>query len=98
MGLTYTYDSGAISHYAIKKAENSCHEDKDRTRLIGVMCKGCKHYLGIRKEYDEDINPHYYVLCEWHEKDDEDDTGMIRELRGKIYENIQHNALCALDG
>ncbi len=87
MALTYTYENGQISHFALKKVDGSCDIDPDRTTLVGVFCKQCPHYLGI--------HVWKFVICEHHKKDDPDPEAS--DARHKIYERIRHNALCALD-
>ncbi len=84
--LTYTYDTGAISHYALKKVEGRCNVKEDRTTLIGVMCRFCEHYCGLAPGQK-------YVICAYHEKDDEGED--VREIRYKINERLTHDALCA---
>ena len=88
--LTYTYDSGRISHYSLKKVEGSCHRDPDRTVLIGVMCKFCPHHCGMKDRF---------IICDWegYQKDDESEDVDVREIRHKINERLEYNALCALD-
>lgn len=85
MPITYTYDTGQISHFALKKVEGSCHRDENHTVLIGVFCKHCPHYNGMHDRY---------VICDYHDKDDEGAS----KARDEIYDTITRNALCALDG
>lgn len=85
MGLIYYYNDCSTSHYALKRVDGTCDKDPDRTVLIGVFCKTCPHYCGIKNNF---------VICEFHEKDDEGAS----ETRSEVYENLQHEALCALDG
>lgn len=83
MALTYTYDTGQVSHFALKRVEGDCHVDKDRTTLIGVFCRHCKYYAGIEDNL--------YVICEYHK---EDDPG-ASYYRNKIVDNLIDNALKA---
>ena len=87
MALTYTYENGQISHFALKKVDGDCDINPDRTTLVGVFCKQCSHYLGM--------HGWKFVICEHHEKDDPDPEAS--DARHKICERIRHNALCALD-
>lgn len=86
MALTYTYSNGAISHYALKRVWGNCHVDESKTTLIGVMCKHCKHYLGINGKY---------VLCEYHKQDD--DPEITGAIRAEIYESIRDEAIRYMD-
>ena len=89
--ITYTYSNGHISHFSLKKVEGSCHRDPDRTVLIGVMCKFCPHYCNRIEGR--------YVLCDWegYQHDDDKDSTEVHDIRRKIYDRIEHDALCALD-
>lgn len=87
MALTYTYDTGHISHFALKKVEGSCHRDEDHTALIGVYCKiYCPFYAGMKDNF---------IICEYHKKDDPDPE--VNEARYKICESLERDALRALD-
>ena len=83
MAITYTYDTGKMSDFSCKRIDTCCHRDPNRTVLIGVFCKWCKFYEGIRDNY---------VLCSFHKKDDEGSKG----IRSEIYEELRDEALSAL--
>lgn len=100
--MTYTYDTRAVSKYALKLVEHACHKDPNRTRLVGVMCKSCPFYEGMASKFiDSHIDRNYdsyaatrYVVCNGYEKDDEGpDVGRIRSA---IYSTLEDRALKAL--
>ena len=82
MALTYTYDNGRISQYALKRVDTSCHRNENRTVLIGVFCKQCPFYAGIQDDY---------VICEHYK---EDDPGASK-TRSKINDRLKYLALCS---
>ena len=88
--LTYNYSSGGVSHFALKRVDGICRErDKGRATLIGVFCKTCEHYIGVRSGYVVCGNKSYM----------QDDAGPnVGDVRTGIVRGIKHNALCALDG
>lgn len=86
MPLSYTYSNGAISHYVLKRVWGSCGVDNNKTTLIGVMCRQCKHCLGTYGNY---------ILCDYHKQDD--DPEITGAMRAEIYEIIRDEALRNLD-
>ena len=92
MAITYSYENRHISHFTFKKVEGSCKRDSSHTVLIGVFCKNCPFYEGMKTDLD---SGHKFVICssDFHKKDDEGASRIRREL----FEEIENNALCALD-
>ena len=84
MAITYTYSNCQISHYTLKKVDGSCKRDKEHTILVGVFCKQCPFYEGIKENY---------VICssDFHKEDDEG----AKEIRWEINENLREQALTA---
>lgn len=83
--ITYDYGNGRISHYALKKVNGSCRQNGARTVNIGVFCKGCGHYNGMKGDYVVCTHPLH-----------SDDAG-ASDIRDRINRTIMHHALCALD-
>ena len=102
--MTYNYDTGSISKFALKRVNNSCHKDESRTRMIGVMCKSCPFYDGTADRHIDweslqlgSLPPYErfnYVVCTAFDKDDEGPD--VQKVRHAIYETLEHHALCAL--
>ena len=84
MAITYTYDNRQISHFALKKVDGSCKRDESHTILIGIFCKQCQFYEGMKDNY---------VICSspFHKTDDEG----ARKIRYEICERIENDALIA---
>lgn len=89
--ITYTYDSGHISHFTLKMVEGDCKVNPERTTLVGVFCQTCEFYNGIKTSADGKK----YVICTnpLNKEDDPESS----DLRHKIYQEIENRALCALD-
>lgn len=85
MGIYYTYTTGNISHFAVKKVGRKCKSKP----LIGVLCKTCKDYCGMVDEK--------YVLCSNPCESDYEDNEDVRDIHSKVYNNLKDNALRALD-
>lgn len=90
-GITYTYDTGQISHFTLRRVEGDCKINPERTTLVGVFCQTCEFYNGIRTS---DEGKKFVVCTNPENKDDDADS---RWLRHKICEEIHINALRALD-
>lgn len=84
VAITYNYENGAISHFALKRVENVCTANPAHSVLIGVMCRTCPHYHGSRGRF---------IVCIFNDRDD-DGAG---DTRHELYEEIKNRALCALD-
>lgn len=81
---TYDYTSGKLTLcFGLKRVDTFCPEP-DKSVLIGVACKLCKEYKGIRNGY---------VLCG---KCREDDAG-AEAIRNSLSEEVRENAFRALD-
>lgn len=87
--ITYTYDNGQISHFTLKRADTVCQKDKSRSVLIGVFCKTCPFYYGMKR--DEEGRTFVVCTSNFHKQDDEG----TRELRYKLWDEIKENALRA---
>ena len=73
--IIYTYSTGTISHYAVKKVDDDCRLlDKDKTISCGVFCKSCKHFHSICR-----FGVCNYVLCTHPQAVDSSDVEGIRE-------------------
>lgn len=85
--ITYTYDNGQISHFVLKKVDSDCFRDNSHTVSIGIFCKMCPFYYGMKR----DEEGHTFVVCtsNFHKQDDEG----ARELRYKLWNEIEENAL-----
>ena len=83
--ITYSYENCQISHFALKRVEGDCHCNKERTVLVGVMCKLCPYYERDREEF---------IVCS--HPDNHDDEG-ASDARYRFVRQIENNALCALD-
>ena len=83
--ITYSYENCHISHFALKLPERDCKCNKERTVLIGVMCKLCPYYEGVTEEFVICSNPEHH-----------DDEG-ASDARWRMVQRIENNALCALD-
>ena len=92
--ITYSYENGQISHFALKKADHDCGL-MGRTIPVGVFCKSCPHFEGLKAKTDWDtLTTRHYVICS--HKDNKDDDGM-GDIRHEMYKGIENRALCALD-
>ena len=97
MGMTYNYDTGKISRdWVLKKTERSCKRDPDKTVLIGIMCKSCPFYNGIRTLYKDDNdymchNIGTFVLCKYHKEDD--DVDGVKDALAKMYDDFREEAI-----
>lgn len=92
--MTYNYDTGKITRdWVLKKVEGSCKRDPDRTVLIGVMCKHCPFYGGMRTLYknDECATIGTFIFCKYHKEDD--DVEGIREALSNIYDKFREEAI-----
>ena len=93
MGMKYTYDTGKIERdFVLKKVEHNCTRDPNKTTMIGVMCRTCPFYSGIKDFYShgrEFIIGDYigtYVLCKYHKEDDEGTRDIISDMYDKFRE------------
>ena len=69
--IIYTYATGQISHYAVKRVDDDCRLlDKDKTISCGVFCKSCKYFHSIYRRY---------VLCTHPQAVDSNDVEAVRE-------------------
>lgn len=100
--LKYNYSTGKIERdFVLKKVEGDCRAEPGRTRLIGVMCRDCPHFIRMetfypspKEEYILETQPYdTYVLCKFHKKDD---TG-TEKIIGRIYEQFRKEALTHYD-
>ncbi len=98
MGMTYTYSTGKIERdFVLKKVEGNCNVDPEHTKLIGVMCKGCPHFLKMktfyynaREEYQLGLDKiGTFVFCKYHKQDDESAKEAVRRL----YEDFREEAI-----
>lgn len=96
--MTYNYDTGKITRdFVLKKVEHSCHADPEHTRLIGVMCRNCPHYLKEKTFYHSPKDEYIlnteligtFVFCKYHKKDDEG----TEEILHRMYDNLREEAL-----
>lgn len=96
MGMTYNYDNGRITRdFVFKKVEGSCHQDPNKTMLIGVMCRTCPFYDGEYKwwgrlgkgGYFIDLDSHkHLVKCKYHKEDDPGLDDVIHDMYDKFRE------------
>ena len=92
--LRYTYDTGEIERdFVLKKAEGSCKQDPNHTKLIGVMCRTCPFYDGEKDFYSRGYKEYilgdyvgHYVFCKYHKKDDEGTEGIVSDMLSKFRE------------
>ena len=100
--MTYTYSTVKIERdFVLKKVEGNCKVDPEHTKLIGVMCKGCPHFLKMetfyyspREEYKLDFDKiGTFVFCKYHKKDDES----AKEAVDRLYEKFRKEALTHYD-
>ena len=71
--LTYTYKTGKITPFALRKADLQC--DKNGKSIpVGVFCKQCPHYEGMKANF---------VICSHPEAKDDDDI-TVRQYRSEI--------------
>ncbi len=100
--LKYNYSTGKIERdFVLKKVEGDCRTEPGRTRLIGVMCRNCPHFIrmetfypSLKEEYILETQPYgTYVLCKFHKKDDEG----TKEIIEQIYDKFRKKALTHYD-
>lgn len=100
--MKYNYSTGKIERdFVLKKVEGDCHAEQGRTRLIGVMCRNCPHFIRMetfypspKEEYILETQPYgTYVFCKFHKKDDAGTEKII----GRIYEMFKKEALSHYD-
>ena len=100
--MTYTYDTGKIERdFVLKRVEGNCKADPKQTRLIGVMCKSCPHFIRMETFYpspkdDYILNTNKigtFVFCKFHK---EDDPG-TDEIIHRMYEKFRYEALTHFD-
>lgn len=98
--LTYNYYTCKIERdFVLKRVEGDCNVDPERTKLIGVMCQGCPHFLKMKKFYRPNKDKYIlnldtygtFVFCKYHKKDDEGTSDIIAEMYSKFREEaISH--------
>ena len=94
--LKYIYDTGRIERdFVLKKVEHDCNQDPERTKLIGVMCRSCPFFEGMKDFYSETrwlrdfILGHKigtYVFCKFHKEDDEGASEILSNMYRKFEE------------
>ena len=92
--ITYTYDTGQISHFAVIQADSDCNVDKNRTINVGVFCAGCKfrHSIKAWRSKEDDILRHY-VFCT-HPKNKDKGTA-TQEVRSWFVDKLEEEAMTA---
>lgn len=100
--LKYNYSTGKIERdFVLKKVEGDCHAEPGRTRLIGVMCRNCPHFIRIKTFYPSPKDEYIlntnkigtFVFCKFHK---EDDPG-TDEIIHRMYEKFKYEALTHFD-
>lgn len=81
-GITYTYDTGEISHFSAIRIESDCKINPERTVNVGVFCRSCDYYHGIRGKY---------VICS-HPQNENYGPGAT-EVHSEIVEEIREKAI-----
>lgn len=90
MALTYTYSTGQITRdFRLKKMENDCRRDPERTVNIGIMCRTCPFYDGRYTHTDPEFKRVELVRCKFHK---EDDPGLSEIIR-KMYEKFEKETM-----
>lgn len=98
MSKTYSYATRKIERdFVLKRVEGNCHVDPEHAKLIGVMCKGCPHFLKMktfyyspREEYKLCLDKiGTFVFCKFHKKDDDGAEEAVR----KMYEKFEEEAI-----
>ena len=100
--LKYNYSTGKIERdFVLKKVEGDCRAEPGRTRLIGVMCRNCPHFIRMETFYPSPKDEYIlntnkigtFVFCKFHK---EDDAG-TKEIIHRMYEKFRKEALIHYD-
>ena len=93
--MKYDYNSSQIERdFVLKKVWGDCYLDPNNVTLIGVPCKSCPYYDGMKKFYRES-NERYklsfdkigtFVFCKYHKEDDEEAREAVRQMYEKFRE------------
>lgn len=85
--MTYNYQDGSIDRdFRLKKEEDICKVMYHTpTKVGGNICSKCKYNQG----YFENC-----IMCNHPKQNDSED---ISNALNRLYDNLKHKALCALD-
>lgn len=98
MAMTYNYDTGKITRdWVLKIVNRSCKRDPDKTVMVGVMCKTCPFYGGIKNLYKKDKygitieKVGTFIFCKYHKEDD--DVEGVKDALIKMYDEFREEAI-----
>ena len=84
--ITYNFENGHMSHFAVKKVDTDCHVNPERSTDVGVFCRECPHFHGFYKGN--------FIICT--HPDSKNSGKDADKVHSELYEEIRKRAFTHL--